>query len=68
MRQVVSMLRSLETLDLEDNELGDAAQPNCGFDEGVSTLARLQCLNIAQCAALSHSLCLCCSPHLINNA
>ena len=47
------MLRSLETLDLEDNELGEAEQPGCGFDDGVSTLARLQCLNIAQCAARS---------------
>ena len=49
--QVVSTLRSLETLDLEDNELGEADQPGCGFEDGVSTLARLQCLNIAQCAA-----------------
>ncbi len=44
------MLRSLETLDLEDNELGEAEAPACGFADGVSALGRLQCLNIAQCA------------------
>ncbi len=53
----MSMLRSLETLDLEDNELGEAEAPACGFADGVSTLARLQCLNIAQCAPQAEAGC-----------
>ena len=49
--QVLSLLASLETLDLEDNDL-NARLPDWQFPAGLGHLSRLQCLNLAQCAPL----------------
>lgn len=48
--QVLSLLASLETLDLEDNDL-NARLPDWQFSAGLGHLSRLQCLNLAQCGA-----------------
>ncbi len=47
--QVLSTLSTLETLDLEDNLLGAAQQPEGAFPPGIAGLSRLQWLNIARC-------------------
>ena len=47
--QVLSTLSTLETLDLEDNLLGAAQQPEGAFPAGIAGLSRLQWLNIARC-------------------
>lgn len=47
--QVLSTLSTLETLDLEDNLLGAAPQPDGAFPAGIAGLSRLQWLNIARC-------------------
>jgi hypothetical protein len=46
LKQVVSTLQNLETLDLEDNDLR-AALPNWQLSS-LGYLSRLQCLNLAQ--------------------
>ncbi len=45
--QVLSTLRNLETLDLEDNDL-NAALPEWHLSSSLGFLSRLQCLNLAQ--------------------
>ena len=46
---MLSTLSTLETLDLEDNLLGTAQQPEGAFPPGMAGLSRLQWLNIARC-------------------
>lgn len=46
---MLSTLSTLETLDLEDNLLGAAQQPEGPFPAGIAGLSRLQWLNIARC-------------------
>ncbi|KAK9906656.1 hypothetical protein WJX75_005626 [Coccomyxa subellipsoidea] len=45
---VLSTLRNLETLDLEDNDL-NTALPEWELSSSLGFLSRLQCLNLAQC-------------------
>ena len=42
-------MTALETLDLENNELGGTVSPDGGFCSGLVALTRMQCLNVAQC-------------------
>jgi hypothetical protein len=46
---VLTSCAALETVDLEDNDLGDALAPHYGLPPSMARLTRLQCLNIAQC-------------------
>ena len=46
--QVVSCMTSLETLDLENNNLGLTASPEGGMSPHLVSLKRLQCLNLTQ--------------------
>ena len=45
--QVLSTLRNLETLDLEDNDLA-VSLPEWHLSSSLGYLSRLQCLNLAQ--------------------
>lgn len=56
--QMLSELHGLETLDLEDNELGAEDGGAGAMGHSLTSLSRLQCLNVAQCR-LSHL------PHLV---
>lgn len=51
--QMLSELHGLETLDLEDNELGAEDGGAGAIGHSLTSLSRLQCLNVAQCR-LSH--------------
>lgn len=46
--QVVSSMTALETLDLENNNLGLASSPEGGMPAELVALTRLQCLNLTQ--------------------
>lgn len=46
--QVVSCMMALETLDLENNKLGQTEYPEGGMAHQLATLASVQCLNLAQ--------------------
>ena len=50
---MLSELHGLETLDLEDNELGAEDGGAGAIGQSLTSLSRLQCLNVAQCR-LSH--------------
>lgn len=41
-------MTALETLDLENNNLGLASSPEGGMPAGLVALTRLQCLNLTQ--------------------
>ncbi|KAK9866273.1 hypothetical protein WJX84_010719 [Apatococcus fuscideae] len=51
--EMLSELHGLETLDLEDNELGLEDGSAAVMGRSLTSLSRLQCLNVAQCR-LSH--------------
>ena len=51
--QLLGELHGLETLDLEDNELGAEDGGARAMGQCLTGLSRLQCLNVAQCR-LSH--------------
>ena len=46
---VLGSWTAVETVDLEDNDLGDDGGPAGGLPPSLSALTRLACLNIAQC-------------------
>ena len=48
-KQVFSTLSTLKTLDVGDNLLGAAQQPEGAFSTGIAGLSCLQWLNIVYC-------------------